>query len=65
VKKVYIGQTGRDFRTRFKEHIRYIRFNQTKSKYAQHILECNHEYGTIENTMEMIKNSKKGRHLDV
>jgi hypothetical protein len=62
--QVYIGQMGRDFRTTFKEHIRDIRFNQTKSKYAHHILECNHKYGTTENTMEIIT-AQKGRYLDV
>jgi hypothetical protein len=51
-------------RTRYKEHIRDIRFNQTKSKYTQNILECNHEYGKIEDTMEVIKIAQKGRHLD-
>jgi Trm5-related predicted tRNA methylase len=32
------------FQNQEKEHIRDERCNQTKSKYAQHILECNHEY---------------------
>jgi hypothetical protein len=32
-----------------------VRFNQTKSKYPQHLMECNHEYGKIANTMEAIK----------
>jgi hypothetical protein len=45
--QVSIGHTGRDFRTMFKEHTGDIRFNQTESKYAQHIFESNHEYGTI------------------
>jgi hypothetical protein len=64
--QVYIGQTGREFRTRYKEHIRDKRFNQTKSesKYAQHILECNHKYGKIEDAMEVIQTAQKGRHLD-
>jgi hypothetical protein len=52
-------------RTRFKEHIRDIRFNQIKSKYVQHILDFNHEYGTIENTMEIIRTAQKGKYLDV
>jgi hypothetical protein len=38
----YIGQTGRNFRARFKEHIHAIRTNKTASKYAQHILETEH-----------------------
>jgi hypothetical protein len=42
---------------------RHIRFNQTKSKYAQHILECNHKYGKREDTMEVIKIAQESRHL--
>jgi hypothetical protein len=40
----YIRQTGRNFRTRFKEHIHAIRTNKTTSKYAQHILEIIRQY---------------------
>jgi hypothetical protein len=32
--KVYIGQTGRNWKTRFNEHIRNIRFNEDESAYA-------------------------------
>jgi hypothetical protein len=61
--QVYIGQTGRELRTRYKEHIRDIRFNQTQSKYAQQYwsLITNMER---EDTMEAIKTAQKGRHLD-
>jgi hypothetical protein len=34
----YIGQTGRSFKIRYDEHIRDIRFNKEKSKYASHML---------------------------
>jgi hypothetical protein len=37
--KKYIGQTGRNFQTRYREHIHAIRSNNSNSKYAQHILE--------------------------
>jgi hypothetical protein len=63
--QVYIGQTGREFKTRFKEHIRDIRCNQNKSKHAKHILSHNHEYGTVENTMDIIIIASKGENLDV
>jgi hypothetical protein len=39
--------------------------NQTKSKYALHILEYNHGNHTIENTVEIIRTAQKGRYLDV
>jgi AraC-like DNA-binding protein len=51
----YIGQTGRNFRTRFKEHIHAIRTNKTTSKYAQHNLETGEIYGKIEDTFHIAK----------
>ena len=38
-----------------KEHIRYIKQNQTQSAYATHILSNNHEYGTITGTIKLFK----------
>jgi hypothetical protein len=32
----YIGQTGRNFRTRYKEHVQAIWCNKPNSKYSQH-----------------------------
>jgi hypothetical protein len=55
----YIGQTGRNFKTRYKEHIHAIHTNKT-SKYAQHILETGHTYGTIEDTLNILHCEKKG-----
>jgi hypothetical protein len=56
----YIGQTGRSFRTRHKEHIHAIRTNTTNSKYAQHILDTGHEYGNIKDTLNILHIQKKG-----
>jgi hypothetical protein len=55
----YIGQTGRNLNARHKEHIRFIRQNQTISAYAMHILNNNHEYGPITETMRLLKHCKK------
>jgi hypothetical protein len=55
----YIGQTGRNFRTRFKEHIHAIRTNKTTSKYAQHILETGHTYGKIEDILNILHHENK------
>jgi predicted GIY-YIG superfamily endonuclease len=63
--QVYIGQTGRDFKTRFKEHVHEIRFNLTKSKYAQHILEHGHEYGPIDDIMDILRIAPKGKMPDI
>jgi hypothetical protein len=53
--QVYIGQSGRDFSTRYKERMRNIRYNQDEEKYAQHILDQNHDYGSRESTMGVLK----------
>jgi hypothetical protein len=48
----YVGQTGRTFKTRFKEHIRDIKNNRQNSKFAHHILDTTHEYETMEKSMK-------------
>jgi hypothetical protein len=57
----YVGQTGRNFKTTYKEHIQAIRNNKPNSKYAQHILDTQHTYSTIENTMRTLQIQKKGQ----
>jgi hypothetical protein len=59
----YVGQTGCTFRTRYKEHIREIKTNGQKSKFAQHILDTTHNYDTIEITMAIL-HIEKGRMLN-
>jgi hypothetical protein len=58
--KNYIGQTGRNFKQRYREHINDIRQNKEKSGYSQHILNTGHRYGTIDDTMEILYKNKKG-----
>jgi hypothetical protein len=62
----YVGQTGRMFITRYKEHIHDIRSNNSNTGYANHIhvLNTGHTYGTITDTMEIKKNRRKGRYLN-
>jgi hypothetical protein len=55
----YVGQTGRTFNTRYKEHIHDIRSNNSNTGYANHILNTGHTYGTITDTMEIIKTERK------
>jgi hypothetical protein len=52
---VYVGQTSRNLRQRYQEHIRYIRHNNPQSAYAQCILNIRHEYEPIDNTMSLLK----------
>jgi hypothetical protein len=56
----YIGQTGGNFKTRYKEHIHAIHTNKTTSRYAQHIFETGHAYGIIENTLNILHCEKNG-----
>jgi hypothetical protein len=61
---VYIGQTGRNLKTRFKENIQDIRNNRTNTGYSQHIINTGHEYGNIENTLNILNVQKKGAFLN-
>jgi len=51
----YIGQTSRNVKTRYHEHIRYIKNNNPQSAYAQHLLNNRHQFGTIDNIMILLK----------
>ena len=53
--KEYVGQTGRRFELRYKEHIRYIKYNIPQSAYALHILNNRHEYSPIHENMTLLK----------
>jgi hypothetical protein len=61
----YVGQTGRTFNTRYKEHIHNITSNNSNTGYANHILNTGHTYGTITDIMEIIKTGRKGRYLNI
>jgi hypothetical protein len=61
---VYIGQTGRTFDIRYKEHIQTIRNNNSNSGYSNHILNTGHTYGNIADTMDIIRMGRKGRYLN-
>jgi hypothetical protein len=48
-----------DFSTWFKEHKRDVRYNEDIRKHAQHNPDHNHEYGPIESTIDILKESNK------
>jgi hypothetical protein len=52
------------FKTRYKEHMTAMQYNQDNSKFAQHILNTTHYFGTLEETMEILRTAEKGRYLD-
>ena len=62
--KIYVGQSGRDIDTRYKEHIRYIRTNNLQSAYATHILQNRREYGPKNDTLQLLKACSKGTRMN-
>ena len=63
-KKVYVGQTGRNFTIRFQEHINAFKNNSHLSKYAKHLIEQNHTLDSIQNMMQVLQYQNKGPHLN-
>jgi hypothetical protein len=51
---------GRNLITRYKELIRNLRFNTDESTFDQHILDQGHQYGPMEQIMELIQYARIG-----
>ena len=62
--KAYVGQTGRSFAVRFREHEYAFKTNSHSSNYAKHILEQSHSFGPIQDTMQILQYHNKGHHLN-
>jgi hypothetical protein len=62
--KAYIGQTSWNFSKRYNEHIRVFRNNRHSSKFAQHFNEHMHNFGSIQNILQILCYQKKGPHLN-
>jgi hypothetical protein len=60
--KVYVGQSDRQIKTRFNKHLRYIKYNNPNSAYTQHILNNRHNFGTMQDTLQLLKTCTKGKH---
>jgi len=60
----YVGLTGRSFHIRFQEHYRDFKYNNNKSKFVTHLLENHNSIGHIDNIMEVLYITKKGRTMD-
>jgi hypothetical protein len=56
---------GRNLKTRYKEHLRNIKNNKDESAIAQYILNMCHQYGPMEEIMEMVEGAKKGRMMNI
>jgi hypothetical protein len=55
----YIGQSGRAFHTRYKEHILATKNNNGNSGYSNLILNTGHKYGPIADTKDIVKTHKR------
>jgi hypothetical protein len=60
----YIGQTGRSFKTRFKEHVSDIKNNRCKTGYSQHILNYGHERAHSVTELEILEKQNKDPFLN-
>jgi hypothetical protein len=63
-RKRYIGQIDSSFKTRYREHFRYFKHVNRKSRFAQHLLDNGHSIGPIEYIMETIHVTNKGQMMD-
>jgi hypothetical protein len=61
--KAYIGQIGRPFAFRFREHFRYYIYDY-KSKFAQHLLGHHHSIGPINTIKDTLPITTKGRMIN-
>jgi hypothetical protein len=60
--RTYVGQTYRDFRTRFNEHRRNFLYNNQSYKFAQHLLQHEHSFGHLQNIMQVPQFQEKSSH---
>ena len=62
--KAYVGQTGRQFYTRYREHKGAFYHNCRTSNFAQHLHDNAHSFGPIDNIMQVLHHHKKEAHLN-
>jgi hypothetical protein len=61
---VYVGQAGRNFKTRFKEHINDIMNERDKTGYSHHVLTTGHERASVINSLEVIEVQPKNQYIN-
>jgi hypothetical protein len=62
--KAYVGQTGRDFHTRYKEHKRAFKHNPQQSNFTKHVTEHKHTFGNVETIMTVLQVHRNSTHLN-
>lgn len=60
----YVGQTGRSFQIRVKEHLNCLRNKPEKSNFAKHLIDFNHDYDQDE-FFKILHFYDKGKKLDI
>ena len=60
--KKYTGQIGQPFHVTFQEHYDY-KYANTKSKFAQHVIDKGHAFGPMTDIMDIVHIEKKGSML--
>jgi hypothetical protein len=58
------GTDRKTFKVRFQEHLRDIKYNNNKSKFAQHLIDTKHPTGTMEVMKDVIHITRKGRMMN-
>ena len=59
----YIGQTGRPFEERYKEHLPRRELHKT-SNFARHLMLCNHNYSDFQTNFQPMHCCRKGKYMD-
>ena len=60
----YTGQTGRSFRTRFKEYFRDYKYTNGKYNFAQRLIDNNYMFSRMEGIINIAYITKKGKLMD-
>ena len=60
-KMKYTRQTGRPFKVRFQEHLRDFKYKNSRSKFAQHLIDNKHAISKLEDLTEVVHVTKKGK----
>ena len=63
-KMKYTGQTGRPLKIRFQDHLIDFKYGNNKLKFTQHLLENKHGFGPMEDTMDIVHITNKGKMMD-
>jgi hypothetical protein len=54
----------KEFLTQFNEHLQALHNNNYNCNSSKHLLQNQHPFGTIDNTMEILHTTGKGSHLN-